>query len=335
MIGPPPAAGGVCSESLETLDRHGDLALPMSTTVECNNLLKRYGVIRALNGITLTIDTGVVGLLGPNGAGKSTLISVLLGQTPATSGKAAVLGLDIRRQRRAIRRRVGFVPENDCLIPGLSGTGYVYYTGRLAGMSHSDAMQRTHQVLDYVDLGEARYRPAEQYSAGMKQRLKLAQALVHDPDLLFLDEPTNGMDPQGRQIMLALIEDLGRAGISVLLSSHLLPDVERVCHRVVIMGGGELLTTGDIEEMRRPHPTLYTINYVGSGDAFRRRLAEREVTILGEANGSLSVELPAAGQQRIIVQAARETNARLRGLHPQRSSLEEMFMAAIDRQRSR
>ena len=135
--------------------------------------------------------------------------------------------------------------------------------------------------------------------------------------------------------MLALIEDLARAGISVLLSSHLLPDVERVCHRVVIMGGGEMLTTGDIEEMRRPHPTLYTINYVGADDAFRRRLIEQKVAILEGANGSLSVELPGAGQQRMIVQAARDTNTKLRGLHPQRSSLEEMFMAAIERQRSR
>jgi ABC-2 type transport system ATP-binding protein len=243
-----------------------------------------------------------------------------------------VLGLDIRRQQRMIRRRVGFVPENDCLIPGLSGTGYVYYTGRLAGMSHGDAMQRTHEVLDYVALDEARYRPTEGYSAGMKQRLKLAQALVHDPDLLFLDEPTNGMDPQGRQAMLSLISDLGKAGISALVSSHLLPDVQRVCERVIIMGGGEVLTTGKIDEMNKPHPTLYTVDFSGDGEALRRRLAERKVTILEHSDGQLNIELPAVGTQTAVLEAVRDARAKLHGLHPKRSSLEETFLAALQRQ---
>ena len=298
----------------------------------CDNLTKLYGPITALKEVTLSVEPGLVGLLGPNGAGKSTLISILLGQTPLTSGRAAVLGLDIRRRQRAIRRRVGFVPENDCLIPGMSGTGYVYYTGRLAGMSHGDAMQRTHEVLDYVDLGEARYRPAEEYSAGMKQRLKLAQALVHDPDLLFLDEPTNGMDPQGRQAMLSLISDLGHAGISVLLSSHLLPDVERVCERVIIMGGGEVLTVGRIEEMNRPHPTLYRIDFTGDGGLLRSRLAERKVAVLDHTNGQANIELPAEGTQAAVLAAAHDAGVKLNGLHPKRSSLEETFMAAIQRQ---
>jgi len=297
--------------------------------LECRDLVKRYGKIAALNHIALSVQPGVVGLLGPNGAGKSTLISVLLGQTPATSGHAWVLGLDVQRQQRQIRRRIGFMPENDCLIPGLSGTGYVVYAGKLAGMSHADAMQRAHLVLDYVDLAEARYRPAEQYSTGMKQRLKLAQALVHDPDALFLDEPTNGMDPQGRQTMLTLIEDLGKAGISVLLSSHLLPDVERVCKHVVVMGGGSVLTQGNIEDMRRPHPTQYTVEYVGPEDAFCRRLLETSVAVAARSNATLSIELPAAGEQRLVLAAARDTNTKLRELRPKRSSLEEMFMAAI------
>ena len=304
----------------------------------CNNLTKHYGRITALENVTLSVEPGLVGLLGPNGAGKSTLISVLLGQTPSTSGQATVLGADIKRQQRTIRRRVGFVPENDCLIPGLSGTGYVYYNGRLAGMSHGDAMQRAHEVLDYVALDEARYRPAEEYSAGMKQRLKLAQALVHDPDLLFLDEPTNGMDPQGRQAMLSLISDLGKAGISVLLSSHLLPDVERVCERVIIMSGGEVLTAGRIDEMNKPHPKLYSLDFSGDGAGLRRRLAERGVSVLDHlqaglpAGGRLNIELPEADAQRLILEAAVETGTHVHGLHPKRSSLEETFMAAIQRQ---
>ena len=311
----------------------------MATMFTCDSLVKRYGRIVALNGVTLQVQPGVVGLLGPNGAGKSTLISVLLGQTPATSGSATVLGLDARRRQRLIRQRVGFMPENDCLIPGLTGTGYVCYAGRLAGMARSDAMQRAHEVLDYVDLGEARYRPAEQYSAGMKQRLKLAQALVHDPDLLLLDEPTNGMDPEGRQAMLGLIADLGASGISVLLSSHLLPDVERVCARVVIMGAGEILTTGVIDELSRPHPTLYTLDYVGAGRVLALELIERGVTVADagsvavDGTGKLAVTLPAAGRQDLVLEAVQRTGVSLRGLHPKRSSLEETFMAALTRQK--
>ncbi len=307
----------------------------MAAVITCNSLVKRYGRLAALDGVDLSIEPGVVGLLGPNGAGKSTLISVLLGQTPSTSGRGAVLGFDITRQQRRIRSRVGFVPENDCLIPGMTGTGYVVYAGRLAGMSYSDAMQRAHEVLDYVDLDEARYRPAEQYSAGMKQRLKLAQALVHDPDLLFLDEPTNGMDPQGRTAMLSLISDLGRAGISVLLSSHLLPDVERVCDRVIIMGGGQLLTSGTITEMSQPHPTRYTVNFVGEAAAFERELSENGVTVGDSSDGAVAIELPSAGAQGVVLEAARRADAGIRGLHPKRSSLEEHFMAALKRQEAR
>lgn len=307
----------------------------MPTMFKCEQLSKRYGAIHALKSVSLSVEPGVVGLLGPNGAGKSTLISVLLGQTPATSGKASVWGLDVARQQRLIRQRVGFMPENDCLIPGLTGTGYVCYVGKLAGLSHCQAMQRTHEVLDYVELDEARYRPAEQYSTGMKQRLKLAQALVHDPDVLFLDEPTNGMDPQGRQTMLSLIADLGRAGICVLLSSHLLPDVERVCRHVVIMGGGEVLRSGDIEEMRRPRPTAYTIDFVGDGEAFCRWLSQQAVTIRNRSNGTVAIELPAADAEGVILRAAENTNTKLRGLHPERSSLEDAFMAAVERQQKR
>ncbi len=298
----------------------------------CKNLSKHYGRITALREVSLSVEPGLVGLLGPNGAGKSTLISVLLGQTPGTSGQASVLELDVRRQQSKIRRRVGFMPENDCLIPGLTGTGYVYYTGKLAGMSHGDSMQRTHEVLDYVALDEARYRPAEQYSAGMRQRLKLAQALVHDPDLLFLDEPTNGMDPDGRRTMLSLITDLGRAGVSVLLSSHVLPDVERVCERVIIMGGGEVLTTGRIDELNEPHPTLYGVDFTGDAAALTTRLAERKVSILEHTDGRLNIELPDEGAQAAVLEAARDAGATLHGLHPKRSSLEETFLTALKKQ---
>ena len=301
----------------------------------CNKLVKRYGSVIALNGLTLAVEPGLVGLLGPNGAGKSTLISVLLGQSPATEGHAELLGLDVRRKRHRVRRHVGFMPENDCLITGMTGAGYVNYSGRLAGMSRRDAMQRTHEILDYVGLGEQRYRPAEQYSTGMRQQLKLAQALVHDPDVLLLDEPTNGMDPQGRRLMLGLISDLGQAGISVLLSSHLLPDVERVCERVVILSRGEVLATGNIEEMRRADPTRYTVQYAGRNEPFVSQLRQQQVTVHDQSDQTLAVELPAADQQRLLFAAARDANAEIRGLHPRRSSLEETFMTAMRQQEKR
>lgn len=306
----------------------------MSPIIAISGLRKLYGTHPALRDIHLTIESGVVGLLGPNGAGKSTLLSVLLGQVPATGGSATVLGYDVGREQFRIRRRIGFMPENDCLIGGFSGIGYVHYCGRMSGMSHASAMQRAHEVLDYVGLGEARYRPGEEYSAGMKQRLKLAQALVHDPDLLFLDEPTNGMDPQGRVVMLDLIRDLGRCGISVLLSSHLLPDVERVCQRVVIMGKGEILAQGDIANMRSPHPTRYTVVLArGSQEAFVTQLRERGVRIESAgAAGSAAIELPGRNTQHLVFEAAQAADATVGGLQPQRSSLEEMFMTAIRRQ---
>ena len=300
--------------------------------IQCSGLTKRYGKIVALKEVRLSVEPGVVGLLGPNGAGKSTLISVLLGQTPSSSGDAKVLGLDVRRDQLKIRQRIGYMPENECMIPGMSGVGYVYYAGRLAGMRHADAMQRAHEVLDYVGLEEARYRPSEQYSTGMKQSLKLAQAIVHDPDLIFLDEPTNGMDPHGREMMLTLIEDLGKAGISVLLSSHLLPDVERLCARVIIMGGGEVLSEGRIAEMNKPHPTLYRVDYSGETAEFCRRLVEGGVRVLEQVDGFLQVELPRENTQRLVLESARDTGTKVIGLRPKRSSLEEAFLLALGRQ---
>jgi ABC-2 type transport system ATP-binding protein len=300
--------------------------------IECQGLTKRYGTITALKGVSLSIAPGVVGLLGPNGAGKSTLISMLLGQTPPTAGTARVLGLDIRSDQSSIRQRIGYVPENDCTISGMSGVGYTYYCARLAGMRHDDAMQRTHEVLDYVGMEEARYRPSDQYSTGMKQSLKLAQAIVHDPDVVFLDEPTNGMDPNGRELMLTLIGELGKAGIGVLLSSHLLPDVERLCDRVVIMGGGEVLSEGRIEEMNKPHPTLYRVDYGGDGAGFHRRLVERGVRVLEQVDGYVQIELPEEGRQRLVLESARDCGVRVIGLKPKRSSLEETFLRALGRQ---
>ena len=298
--------------------------------IELDNLSKHYGEIKALDDVWLRVEPGATGLLGPNGAGKSTLISLLLGQATVTSGTGRVLGFDIRKQRRAVRQRTGYVPETDCFVPGLSGVGYVCYAGRLAGMSGSSAMQRAHEMLDLVELENERYRPVETYSAGMKQRVKLAQALVHDPELVFLDEPTNGMDPRGRRLMLSLMKDLAKRGVSLLLSSHLLPDVEQVCERVVVLGRGRVLAEGLIEEMRRPSPRRCSARIRGDADDFSRRLEGAGVRISGQDDDRLHLELPADGRHDLVVRAAVDAGVQLRELRPERSSLEQVFLQAVE-----
>jgi len=217
--------------------------------LDLDNVSKSYGLLQALKGLTLECDTGSIGLLGPNGAGKSTLLKLMLGLLPF-EGRAQVLGYDSRDQALDLRARVGYMPERDCYIPGMNAVELCAFAGELCGLPRPAAMQRAHAVLHYVGLEDKRYLRVETYSTGMKQRVKLAQALVHDPELLLLDEPTNGLDPQGREEMLALIKDLpDRRGCSILLSSHLLPDVEYICDRAILLHQGEMLFTGTIDEL--------------------------------------------------------------------------------------
>src|SRR6476661_1271490 len=219
-----------------------------------------YGAQRALQDVSAAFAAGAVGLLGPNGAGKSTMIKALLGFIVPTAGRMRVLGRDVASQPLDIRAHVGYMPENDAHIPGMNAVTFVAYCGELAGLPSADAMQRDHEVLFYVGLGEARYRTVETYSTGMKQRIKLAQALVHDPDLVFLDEPTNGMDPKGRDEMLELVRDLSHnKGVNVIVSSHLLPDVEYTCDDVVVMDKGRVATSGPIASLKQPRGQVFEL----------------------------------------------------------------------------
>src|SRR6266496_1803553 len=219
----------------------------IAPVVTLENVTVMYGKNAALRDVTTAFAAGAVGLLGPNGAGKSTLIKTLL-------------GLDVAEAPMDIRARVGYMPESDAHIPGMNAVSFVAYCGELAGLPRVDAMQRAHEVLFYVGLGEARYRNVETYSTGMKQRIKLAQALVHDPDLLFLDEPTNGMDPRGRDEMIVLIRDIAHEkGLNLILSSHLLPDVEYTCDYVVVMDKGQVATQGPIDELKGPAGRVYEL----------------------------------------------------------------------------
>ncbi|GAA2064396.1 ABC transporter ATP-binding protein [Streptomyces albiaxialis] len=210
--------------------------------IATESLSKRFPRVTALDRLTVGITPGVTGLVGANGAGKSTLIKILLGLEPATEGNATVLGMDVRTHGGAIRERVGYMPEHDCLPPDVSATEFVVHMARMSGLPPTAARERTADTLRHVGLYEERYRPMGGYSTGMKQRVKLAQALVHDPRLVLLDEPTNGLDPVGRDDMLALIRRVHTDfGISVLVTSHLLGELERTCDHVVVIDGGKLL----------------------------------------------------------------------------------------------
>src|SRR5687767_882199 len=237
--------------------------------VTLDHVTVKYGRNAALRDVSTVFASGAVGLLGPNGAGKSTMLKALLGFVVPDQGKMSVLGLDVATSPLEIRARIGYMPESDAHIPGMNAVSFVAYCGELSGLPHADAMQRAHEVLYYVGLGEARYRNLETYSTGMKQRIKLAQALVHDPDLLFLDEPTNGMDPKGRDEMLELIRDLAHnKNVNLILSSHLLPDVEFTCDHVVVMDKGQVVAQGPIQELKGPAGRVFELRIKGDLPAF-------------------------------------------------------------------
>src|SRR5260221_108196 len=228
--------------------------------VTLENVTVTYGRNQALNDVTTTFARGAIGLLGPNGAGKSTMIKALLGFIVPAQGRMRVLGLDVASSPVDIRARIGYMPENDAHIPGLNAVSFVAYCGELAGLPRVDAMQRAHEVLFYVGLGEARYRNVETYSTGMKQRIKLAPALVHHPHLLFLAEPTNGIHPKGRDEMLELVRDLAHnKGVNLILCSHLLPDVEYTCDYVVVMDKGHIATEGPIASLKQPRGRVFEL----------------------------------------------------------------------------
>jgi ABC-2 type transport system ATP-binding protein len=213
-------------------------------------LTKRFPTVTAVDQLTVTVGPGVTGLVGANGAGKSTMIKMLLGLMPPSSGTAAVLGLDVTTQGTEIRKIVGYMPEHECLPPDVSATELIVHLAQMSGLPRTAARERAADVLRHVGLAEERYRAIGGYSTGMKQRVKLAQALVHDPDLLLLDEPTNGLDPAGRDAMLALVHRIGTEfGISVLVCSHLLGEVERICDSLVAIDAGRLLRADRISAM--------------------------------------------------------------------------------------
>ncbi len=292
-----------------------------------------YGRNAALRDVTSSFAAGAVGLLGPNGAGKSTMLKALLGFVVPVRGRMRVLGLDVADSPREIRARIGYMPETDAHIPGMNAVSFVAYCGELAGLPRVDAMQRAHEVLFYVGLGEARYRNVETYSTGMKQRIKLAQALVHDPDLLFLDEPTNGMDPKGRDEMLELVRDLAQnKGVNLILSSHLLPDVEYTCNHVVVIDKGAVAASGPIEALKQPRGRVYELRVKTPGgeiEPFLLRLRAAGLDCHATDEDVMRVFVPGDGGAQQLFRLAASERVQVRHLRPSVPTLEDVFAHAV------
>jgi ABC-2 type transport system ATP-binding protein len=296
-------------------------------------LTVRYGAKTVLGNLTLAIPEGCVGLLGPNGAGKTTLIKTLMGFVKPTAGRATVLGRDVARDVLRIRQRIGLMPEQDCHIPGMNAVTFVAYAGELAGMPAAQALRRAHEVLEYCGLGEARYRNVETYSTGMKQRIKLAQALVHGPKLLFLDEPTNGLDPQGRDAMLDLIRDISHGkGLSVVVSSHLLPDIERTCDAVIVMKDGQVRQQGPIATLRDTGTLSYEVDLRLFTPLFVEQMNAQGGRLAAQQGSRLRFEFPVGtdGIGHRIFLAGRASGAEVRGFRPAQRSLQDIFMEAVE-----
>jgi ABC-2 type transport system ATP-binding protein len=294
-----------------------------------------FGANQALREVSARFNPGAVGLLGPNGAGKSTMLKALLGFIKPTHGRMTVLGLDVAHRPMDIRARIGYMPESDAHIPGMNAVSFVAYCGQLSGLPVTDAMQRAHEVLYYVGLGEARYRNIETYSTGMKQRIKLAQAIVHDPDLLFLDEPTNGMDPKGRDEMLELIHDLAhKKNVNLILSSHLLPDVEYTCDHVVVMDKGQVVAQGPIAELKGPAGRVFELRIKGDLPGFLEVLRQAGMDCHSTDQDVMRVFVPRADeavgndQQALFALAARH-GVQVRHLRPSVPTLEDVFAKAV------
>jgi ABC-2 type transport system ATP-binding protein len=302
----------------------------MAALIELEGLTKDYGSFRALSDITLRFEPGVTGLLGPNGAGKSTLIRILLGLARVTCGRGHVLGIPLGSELSRVRSQVGFMPEDDCYLHGLSGIETLQMAGRLSGLPALEALRRGHEILDFCGAGQERYRPVETYSTGMRQKLRFAMAIVHDPQLLILDEPTTGLDPEEREAMLNRVRILWRDfGKSVLLCTHILPDVQAVCERVVILARGTVRVSGSLEELCRTAEPSLSVTAGGGVEPLVSELARRGLSAEIREVNQLRLAGSAETCGQALWEAAAVTDSVIRGIEPARNSLEQIFLEAV------
>ncbi|MCJ7464774.1 MAG: ABC transporter ATP-binding protein [Thermoplasmata archaeon] len=302
--------------------------------VSARDVTVSFGPVMALDGFTADIPRGIVGLLGPNGAGKSTFIKASLGLISLNKGTISVAGLDSQTQSLQIRDSIGYMPEHDCLIPSVNAVELVSYLGMISGMTSLDAMQRSHEMLDFVGIGEERYRPIKSYSTGMKQKVKLAQAIVHDPKLMFLDEPTSGMDPQGREELLGLVTKMASSEKTIIVSSHILQDVERICDYAIIVDSGKLVRSGEMKTLLAGEQGVRSLTIRGSAEALSRyaQALERACRIVerkDEAGNQITFLVRGCEDGKKVFQLAAENGVQVRSYHPEMLNLEEVFLRAF------
>lgn len=298
--------------------------------IELDQLSVRLAKRDILLGLTGTLKARTIGLLGPNGAGKSTLIQTLLGFHKPASGTARILGYDVRHHAMDVRSLVGYMPENDTFVADMSAVQFVRYMAELSGLPPEAALERAHEALFYVGLGEARYRKLGNYSLGMKQLAKLAQAIVHGPRLVILDEPTNGLDPPARLRMLKLIEEMRDSGtMHIVLCSHLLKDVEQTCEEVLILKGGRVVQISNLEEERRLNQRFLELETHGTRNGFVDAATAMGCECADLGNGRLKLILGEGIEVRHIYQLAADRDLQLRRLSQRRDSLEDIFLRAM------
>jgi ABC-2 type transport system ATP-binding protein len=303
----------------------------MNPVIELDGLEVRFGDRTILKRLTASLTGHAIGLLGPNGAGKSTLINTLLGFHKPSSGTARIFGQDIRTHARSLRNLIGYMPENDAFIAKMTGVHFVRMMAELSGVPPAQAIERAHEAFFYVGLGEVRYRALGTYSLGMKQSAKLAQAIVHGPKLLFLDEPTNGLDPPQRLRMIQLIQEIrARGEIHLMLSSHLLRDVEETCDEVLILKDGNVAAFCNLEEERKSNKRFLEMETRGASGPFVEAIEKLGCEAAWSGNGRVKLVLPDAVEVRQLYQVAAEQNVQIRRLNHKRDSLEDIFLKAME-----
>lgn len=303
----------------------------MQKLISLENIVKNYRHMRALNDVTLDIKPGITGLLGPNGAGKSTLIKVILGLVKVNSGTGEVLGYRLGRQGRSIRDRVGYMPEDDCYIAGMTGIEVVQFSASLAGLPIVEGLRRAHEILDFCGMKQERYRTIETYSTGMRQKVKFAAAIVHDPDFLIFDEPTSGLDPEERENLLNRILILARdANKSVLISTHILPDVQTICDHALILAAGQVRLSESLKTLNSQTKPTVTVNLVGDPTKFEAEIQHLGMTSERHADGSVRVSSNTPEFTSILWQASKSSDTAIQSITPAKNDLESIFVQAVE-----
>lgn len=306
-----------------------------ANTIVSKGITVSYGQILALDNFSVDVPSGIVGLLGPNGAGKSTFIKAILGLLVPDKGDIKIAGRDPITESSVVRDMIGYMPEHECLIESFAAIDFVSYMGQISGMKKRDAMPRSHEMLDFVGIGEERYRLISSYSTGMKQRVKLAQAIVHDPKILFLDEPTNGMDPQGRKEMLDLIKKISNSDKSILVSSHILKDMEKVSDHAMIISQGRLISEGNLDELLASKENLKFVKVRGEEQAMMNFVKilqnSYDVRSVTQESGQTTIVFMNPGDGNSIFKLSQEANVQLRAYSPEKGTLEDVFIGTLDK----